>query len=102
MNSSNITNFTKAMGMNATSVIVNDVNYAYIIIIIAYLLISIVSLGVLFVLCVCIIANLNMICRIIITCCCKCSCCDGDSSQFEKTKKTAVVGLPNTIVMTMV
>lgn len=100
---------------NATTMMVASANdmketNAYlgeIISIISYIFISIVGFGVAIILCMFICGNLNIILRIIRSCCIKCDCCDRDEHfdemerrwRNESEGKIRVVILPSAKVM---
>jgi len=96
MNAS-FTNTTSVVDMTETNLYLKEI-----ISIVSCIFISVISIGVVVILCLCICNNLDIIKRIIRSCCFKCECCDGDNEytddDVEKLKKFVVI-LPHAKVM---
>ena len=106
---------TSLLVKNRTAMLVasaNDIkdtneNLQVIISIISNIFISLVVFTGLFILCMCICGNSDIIFRIIKSCCYKCDCCDDDEysknlkrrSKIENESKITIVVLPETKVM---
>lgn len=84
--------------MNTTAIVAaseTDVYISRVIIISALSFVGVILLIALILLCLCLIANCNMICRIIHTCS-NCSCCD----EHDRSEKYVVpIGIPERKVM---